>query len=240
MENVCRNGSMLLNITQHGRGDLDPEEIQICKDVGAWLKMNGEAVYGSRPFEVYGEDSICYTRNKGKVYAAIMNWKDGAITLKSLRAGGATLGKVYKVEMLGSNVEMNFVQNENGLTVTPKEQVQHLPEIADKHLASCIRVLRISNDRDWINDDDPGTNAPGWIRRCNLGTGDFNNDLTISDTPGDVWSCSFVGNKVSVIAPKEEGAERLKLKLTEKFVQQSIFLQPVFGKHNKQCIKNLV
>jgi alpha-L-fucosidase len=216
MQNVCRNGSMLLNITQHGRGDLDPEEIQICKDVGAWLKMNGEAVYGSRPFEVYGEDSVCYTRNKGKVYAAIMNWKDGAITLKSLRAGGATLGKVYKVEMLGSNVEMNFVQNENGLTVTPKEHIQHLPEIADKHLASGIRVLRITNDRDWINDDDPGTNAPGWIRRCNLGTGDFNNDLTISDTPGDVWSCSFVGNNVSVIAPKEEEAGKMEVEIDGK------------------------
>ena len=28
MENVCRNGTMLLNLTQHGRGDLDPEVVQ--------------------------------------------------------------------------------------------------------------------------------------------------------------------------------------------------------------------
>ena len=54
MENVSRNGSMLLNLTQHGRGDMDPEVIQTCKDVGAWLKINGEAIYGSRPFEVLG------------------------------------------------------------------------------------------------------------------------------------------------------------------------------------------
>jgi alpha-L-fucosidase len=51
MENVSRNGTMLLNITQHGRGDLDPEAVRICKDIGAWLKVSGEAVYGSRPFE---------------------------------------------------------------------------------------------------------------------------------------------------------------------------------------------
>jgi alpha-L-fucosidase len=37
IQNVSRNGSMLLNITQHGRGDLDPELVRICKDVGAWL-----------------------------------------------------------------------------------------------------------------------------------------------------------------------------------------------------------
>ena len=55
MQNVCRNGAMLLNLTQHGRGDLDPEVIRIAKDVGAWLKVNGEAVYASRPFEVCGE-----------------------------------------------------------------------------------------------------------------------------------------------------------------------------------------
>ena len=48
---------MLLNLTQHGRGDLDPEVIRICKDIGAWLKVNGEAVYASRPFEVAGDNS---------------------------------------------------------------------------------------------------------------------------------------------------------------------------------------
>ena len=225
MKNVCRNGTMLLNITQHGRGDLDPEVIRICKDIGAWLKVNGEAVYGSRPFEVFGEDSVCYTRNKGKVYVAIMNWKDSSITLKALCAGGATLGKVSEVEMLGSKVELNFVQNENGLTVTPKGQVQPLSGIADKHLASRIRVLRITNDRDWINDDDPGTGAPGWIRQCNIRTGDFNNDLTISDTPGDIWSCSFVGKNVSVVAPKEAGSGKIAINIDGEFnaLEDSIY-----------------
>ena len=82
MQNVCRNGTMLLNLTQHGRGDLDPQVIRICKDVGAWLKINGEAVYGSRPFEVYGENGVCYTRNQGNVYATLLDWQGGPITLK--------------------------------------------------------------------------------------------------------------------------------------------------------------
>ena len=57
MQNVSRNGTLLLNITQHGRGDLDPQVARICKDVGAWLKINGEAVYASRPFEVYDDNA---------------------------------------------------------------------------------------------------------------------------------------------------------------------------------------
>jgi alpha-L-fucosidase len=212
-ENVSRNGSMLLNITQHGRGDLDREVVRICKDVGAWLKINGEAIYGSRPFEVYGDTSVFYTRNNGNVYATLLDWQGGPIILKALNTGGTTLGKVSKVEMLGSDVALTFVQDNNRLTVTLSGSVQPLPGITDQQLASRCRVLRVTHDKGWINDDDPGMVAPGWIRRCNLGTGDFNNDLTTSDIPGDVWSCSFTGSNVSVIAPKEAGSGKIEIQI---------------------------
>ncbi|MGA2544399.1 MAG: alpha-L-fucosidase [Verrucomicrobiota bacterium] len=213
MQNVSRNGTLLLNISLHGRGDLDPQAIQICKDVGAWLKVNGEAIYASRPFEVSEENSgsVCYTRNNGNIYATLLNWDGGPITLKDLRAGGATLGKVSKVELLGSDVPLTFVQDNEGLTVTPGGAVQPLAGITKQQLASACRVLRITHDKGWINDDDPGATYPGWTRRCNLGTGDFNNDLTTSATPGDVWSCSFTGTNVSVIAPREAGAGKIEI-----------------------------
>ena len=57
---------------------------------------------------------------------------------------------------------------------------------------------------------------PDGYRQCNLGTGDFNNDLTISDTPGDVWTSSFTGKNISVIAPKEVGAGRIEIKIDGK------------------------
>ena len=190
--------------------------ILIAKDIGAWLKMNGEAVYGSRPFEVYGEDSIRYTRNKGHIYATLLDWQGGPITLKALNSGSATLGKVSKVEMLGSDIEMTFVQNDQGLTVIPSGSVQLLPGIQNQQLATMCRVLRITHYKGWFNDDDPGVTYPGWARRCNLDTGDFNNDLTISDTPGDVWSCSFTGSSVKVIAPKEAGAGKIEIQIDGK------------------------
>ncbi|MDA3876787.1 MAG: alpha-L-fucosidase, partial [Halothiobacillus sp.] len=213
MQNICRNGTMLLNLTQHGRGDLDPEVVQLAKDVGAWLKVNGEAVYSSRPFEVYGENSVCYTRNNGKVYAALLNWDGGPITLKALHADGATLGKVSKVELLGSDVALKFEQNDQGLIVTPDASVKPLSGIVDQQLASGCRVLRITHDQGWFNDDDSGATYPGWVRRCNLGTGDFNNDLAMSARPGAVWSCSFEGTGVSVIAPKEAGAGKIEVQI---------------------------
>jgi hypothetical protein len=120
---------------------------------------------------------------------------------------------VSKVELLGSDVEMTFVQDDLGLTATPSGAVQPLAGITNQRLASRCRVLRLTHDKGWINDDDPGAVAAGWVRRCNLGTGDFNNDLTTSDTPGDVWSCSFTGSNVEVIAPKEAGAGKIEIQI---------------------------
>jgi alpha-L-fucosidase len=213
MENVCRNGTMLLNLTQHGRGDLDPEVIHIAKDVGAWLRANGEAIYSSRPFEVYGEDAVRYTRNQGHVYAVLLNWDGGPIMLKALRIGGVTLGKVSQVELIGSPVALTFEQTEQGLTVTPGGAVSPLAGITNQSLATTCRGLRITHDKGWFNDDDPCARYVGWTRRCNLGTGDFNNDLTLSDTPGDVWTGAFNGSSVSVVAPKEAGAGRIEIQI---------------------------
>jgi alpha-L-fucosidase len=188
----------------------------MCKDIGIWLKTNGEAVYGSRPFEVFGDKAVCYTRNNGNVYAAMLDWQGGTVVLKALTSGSATLGKVSKVEMVGSDLPLKFVQDDQGLTITFSGSVLPINGIADQKLASNIRVLRVTHDKGWFNDDDPGVIAKGWIRKCNLGTGDFNNDLTTSSNSGDVWSSNFTGTNLSVIAPKEPGAGVIEVKIDGK------------------------
>jgi alpha-L-fucosidase len=218
MQNVSRNGSLLLNLTQHGRGNLDSQCTQIAQDIGAWLKVNGEAVYASRPFEVSGEVSgstqtVAYTRNNGNVYATLFGWSGGAISLPALKSGGATVGTVSKVEMLGSSVAMTFSQNGQGLTVTPSGSVAALSGISNQQLASKMRVLRITHDKGWINDDDPGSASPGWLRTCNLGTGDYNNDLTTSNTVGAVWTSTFSGSSLTVYAPKQSGAGKIEVQI---------------------------
>jgi len=211
MQNVSRNGSLLLNLTQHGRGNLDTKCTQIAKDIGAWLKVNGEAVYASRPFEVWGDATVIYTRAGGYVYATLLGWNGGAVTLSALKSGGATLGTVSKVELLGSTVATTFSQSGQGLTVTPGGSAPALSGISDSQLASKIRVLRITHDKGWTNDDDPGTASPGWLRTSNLGTGDYNNDLTTSSTSGDVWTATVTGSSVAVYAPKQAGAGKIEV-----------------------------
>jgi alpha-L-fucosidase len=231
MQNVSRNGAMLLNLTQHGRGDLDPEVIRISKDVGAWLKINGEAVYGSRPFEVCSEksNSVFYTRNNGLVYVTLLDWDGGPITLSALRAGGATLGNVSRVELLGSDGAVTFSQDDQGLKVTPTGIIQPLSGIANQQLSTGCRVLRITHDKGWFNDDDRGVAAAGWMRRSNLGSGDFNKDgfcdlirrqsATHPVTSGVVRSPEAASRSSP---QKNRGLERLRFRLTAKPAQRWI------------------
>jgi len=213
MQNVSRNGSLLLNLTQHGRGNLDTQCTQIAKDIGAWLKVNGEAVYASRPFEAWGDSTVLYTRANGNVYATLLGWNGSAVTLSALKSGGATLGTVSNVELLGSTVAMTFSQSASGLTVTPGGSVSALTGISDSQLASKMRVLKITHDKGWINDDDSGVSSPGWLRKVALGTGDYNNDLTTSTTTGDTWTSTFTGTDVSVYAPKESGNGKIEIQI---------------------------
>ena len=201
MQNVSRNGCLLLNITQRGRGNIDEEARRICLDIGKWIGINSEAVYSARPFDVWGDENIIYTRRGGYIYALLLKPLSGTAVLGALRSGASSVGKVRKVEMLETGRKLPFRQGPDGLEVTTGPAF--LTEgISDKELAGGFKVLRISYEKNWFNDDDPGVSTFGWDRKCRLGDGSFNNDLSFSERKGDVWSLDFKGRRVSIIAPE--------------------------------------
>lgn len=55
---ISRNGNLSICIPQHADGSIDPDARRICELIGAWMDTNGEAVYETRPFEVFGEEQI--------------------------------------------------------------------------------------------------------------------------------------------------------------------------------------
>lgn len=133
---VSKNGNLLLNIPIKADGTLDKQAIELLEDVGAWLKLNGEAIYGSRPWFVYGEgygkirphdlkstlraSDIRYTQKDGKLYAFIMAWPGAGETveLPFVTETFNDMGRVRLVELLGSSKPIEWTAHPDGLRAT--------------------------------------------------------------------------------------------------------------------------
>ena len=230
MQNVSRNGCLLLNVTQHGRGDIDDEARQICLDIGRWIDVNKEAVYSARPFSQWGDDQVIYTRRGGYIYATILHPSQGGIVLPELSSLSASVGKITKAEWVESGEVIPFKQTSDGLTLHLGETVA-TQGINDRNLAVGYKVVRISHDKAWFNDDDPGVRTFGWDRRCNVDEGDYNNDFSFSDQTGDTWTVVVEARRISIIAPQGIGDGVMEVLIDDRHVGNVTFAEGQPVKH---------
>lgn len=79
---VSKNGNLLLNIELHPDGSIPAEQKVIVDIVGDWLKVNGEAIYGTRPWKVYGDGLSVRGGNSLMVNGEIRNVDENAATMK--------------------------------------------------------------------------------------------------------------------------------------------------------------
>lgn len=133
---VSKGGNYLLNIGPRPDGELDSTAYARLRDIGAWMKTNGEAIYGTRMHTPFGEgESIRYTRSKdGKTrYVFLFDFpENGQIVLTKISAAPKST-----VRMLGSEKSLRFVQTAAGLEVK-------IP-VATKAISNHVWVLKVQD-----------------------------------------------------------------------------------------------
>ena len=136
---VSKNGNLLLNIPVRGNGTIDEREVQVLEGIAAWMDINKESIFGTRPWTRFGEGpsaelanpvnaagfnegKLKYTpsdirfNQKGKVlYATTLGVPDGAIMIKSLAKGSSA--QIKRVTVLGSAEKLEWSQTSESLII---------------------------------------------------------------------------------------------------------------------------
>ena len=132
---VSKNGTLLLNIGPRADGTIPEHEQEMLRNIGGWLKINGEAIYGTRPWTKFGEgptavvagsfadvkraaftgEDIRFTTKVETLYAIALAWpENGKLVVKSLPESA---GRVRRVRLLGYPGKLNWSQTAEGLVV---------------------------------------------------------------------------------------------------------------------------
>ena len=156
MDIVSKNGNLLLSVPLRADGTFDEKEEKILNEFGDWMAINKEAIYDTRPWEIFGEGPIAesdikinaqgfnegaymratasekrFTQTDKALYVTLLAWPEGQeATIKALALNSKHFPKkIKRVELLGYG-KIPFNRTADGLTVTfPTERLNDIAPV---------------------------------------------------------------------------------------------------------------
>ena len=144
VDRVSKNGYLLLNVGPKPDGTIPDEAKTLLLGMGAWLKINGEAIYGTVPWIVAGEgptklgksgefnekndlhytsQDIRFTVKDNNIYAIVLDWPTESVLIKTLGLIGYNQAlypaEIASVTMLGDDKELKWELKKEGLKIEP-------------------------------------------------------------------------------------------------------------------------
>ena len=174
---VSKNGCMLLNVGPRADGTIPEKAQTLLLGIGEWLKTNGEAIYGTRPWTVYGEgptkaakrggfsenkerpftaQDIRFTTKGPVLYAiALAAPGDSRLLIKSLASPqGQPQGKITRVELVGSKAEVKWTCGPEGLAVTLPSEKPGAQAVALRITGENLKAIPVAYDESIAPDAD--------------------------------------------------------------------------------------
>jgi alpha-L-fucosidase len=158
---VSKNGNLLVSVPVRGNGSIDDQERAVVEGIAAWMQVNGESIYGTRPWKIFGEgpaqqaaaalsaqgfnegkgkpfgaEDIRYVTKGKTLFATALGWPtSGRLLLKSLAVGSPHYpSKIKQVELLGAPGKLKFEHTKDGLAVV-------LPAQKPNAIAYALKII---------------------------------------------------------------------------------------------------
>jgi len=151
---ISKNGVVMINIALKGDGTIPDNQIKMLSDFGAFVKINQDGIYNTRPWKIYGEGplkivtkragenlkkfsekDIRITTKDGNLFAFVLAAPTEDVLIKTLHKGGVLQKKIKEIKLLGSDEKVTWQQEKEGLII--KNNFKKLPN----QPAICFKIF---------------------------------------------------------------------------------------------------
>ena len=125
---VSRGGNLLLNVGPNGNGEWDADAYVRLHEIGDWMQVNGEGIYGTKAVAPYQEGNVYYTAKDDYVYAFWVPEEEGQALPEQIRIGTFKPVSSRAVTLMGSKRALKWAKTEDGVVIdVPASVRKQLP-----------------------------------------------------------------------------------------------------------------